>query len=540
MSTVASTVPRVNGAAVATAALLFAALVLLLDGPVWLVNLVPTQDGPVHLAQSDLIARFGWGGALAEPAASFYQWNPRIEPNFAIYAVIAGLIRLTGDALLANSIFLTLYGLVWVMAAFAIAHTESKRPTLAVLLLLPLAFGRFIHLGFYNYALGVPLFLLFAVFRRRRAGRHDAGALIATVVFLLALCMTHVTAAVVACLLLAAEGLTRAAAALQRSGPRVAARTFVIDGAWALAAALPTLLLVGSFLIAYRDIPGELPGRLQLIPRLVGASYLFSFTWWEVVALAPLLGAVVIAGIATLRRVRSLDLLWPVFLILVLALSALNLGTGMASLSERLAPFTWIALVLMIARAPLNAALVRALGVAALIGLAGQTAIRAIAYKSWAPALDTSTPQAAAIPAQLSSMSTSRCWKTPASPGAWPDAPRQPDGRPGRAWRWTVLGAAVEALFRLLPAAICGSQRFHARDAGLVDRAGCAVAVVLPQRQSRRAAGLDRDGARRRRIKSREYDRFRRLQEEPYRRAMARGLHAAEPLRPRHEHVRSR
>jgi hypothetical protein len=169
MSTVASTAPRVNVAAVATAVLLFAALVLLLDGPVWLVNLVPTQDGPVHLAQSDLIARFGWGGALAEPAASFYQWNPRIEPNFAIYAVIAGLIRLTGDALLANSIFLTLYGLVWVMAAFAIAHTESKRPTLAVLLLLPLAFGRFIHLGFYNYALGVPLFLLFAVFRRRLA-----------------------------------------------------------------------------------------------------------------------------------------------------------------------------------------------------------------------------------------------------------------------------------------------------------------------------------------------------------------------------------
>jgi hypothetical protein len=388
MSSIASAVPRVNVAGVATAALLFAALVLLLDGPVWLVNLVPTQDGPVHLAQSDLIARFGWGGALSEPAASFYQWNPRIEPNFAIYALIAGLIRLTGDALLANSIFLMLYGLTWVVAAFAIAHTESKKLSLAVLLLLPLAFGRFIHLGFYNYALGVPLFLLFVVFRRRLAGRHDVGALITTTVFLLALCMTHVTAAVAACLLLAAEGLTRAATALQRSGPRIAARTLLIDGAWALAAALPTLLLVGSFLIAYRDIPGEVPGRLQLIPRLVGASYLFSFTWWEVVALAPLLTAVAVAGIATLRRFRSLDLLWPVFLVLVLALSALNLGTGTASLSERLAPFTWIAVVLMIASAPLNAALVRVLGLTALIGLAGQTTIRAIAYKSWAPALD--------------------------------------------------------------------------------------------------------------------------------------------------------
>jgi len=388
MSSIVSAAPRVNIAAIATAALLFAALVLLLDGPVWLVNLVPTQDGPVHLVQADLIARFGWGGALAEPAASFYQWNPRIEPNFAIYAVIAGLIRLTGDALLANAIFLMLYGLTWVVAAFAIAHTESKRPTLAVLLLLPLAFGRFIHLGFYNYALGVPLFLLFAVFRRRLAGRHDVGALLATAVFLLALCMTHVTAAVVACLLLAAKGLATAFGVLQRSGPRVAARTLAIDGGWALAAALPTLLLVGSFMIAYRDIPGEVPGRLQLLPRLVGASYLFSFTWWEIVALAPLLGAVAIAGVAALRRFRSFDLLWPVFLLLVLALSALNLGTGTASLSERLAPFTWIAVVLMIASVPLNAALVRALGVAALIGLAGQTAIRAIAYKSWAPALD--------------------------------------------------------------------------------------------------------------------------------------------------------
>jgi hypothetical protein len=388
MSSIASAAPRVNVAGVATAALLLAALVLLLDGPVWLVNLVPTQDGPVHLAQADLIARFGWGGALSEPAALFYQWNPRIEPNFAIYAVIAGLIRLTGDALLANSIFLMLYGLVWVVAAFAIAQTESKKPTLAVLLLLPLAFGRFIHLGFYNYALGVPLFLLFAVFRRRTAGRHDIAALVATAVFLLALCMTHVTAAVAACLLLAAEGLTRAAAALQRSGPRIAARTLVIDGALAFAVALPTVLLVGSFLIAYRDIPGEVPGRLQLIPRLVGASYLFSFTWWEVIAMAPLLAAVAVAAVATLRRFRSLDLLWPIFLVMVLALSALNLGTGTASLSERLAPFTWIAVVLMLASAPLNAALVRALGLTAIIGLTGQTAIRAIAYKSWAPALD--------------------------------------------------------------------------------------------------------------------------------------------------------
>src|SRR6478735_9743145 len=130
---------------IVTTALLFVALAVLLDGPIWLVKLVPTQDGPVHLAQADLIARFGWGGMLQEPAASFYQWNSRIEPNSAIYLLLAGLIRLTGDALIANSLFLTLYGLLWIAAAYAVSRLETERPILPMLLLLPLAFGVFIH-----------------------------------------------------------------------------------------------------------------------------------------------------------------------------------------------------------------------------------------------------------------------------------------------------------------------------------------------------------------------------------------------------------
>src|SRR4029077_9621142 len=147
---VSASAPR-NVAGIATAALAFVALALLLDSPLWLVKLVPTQDGPVHLAQADLIARFGWGGALEGPAAYFYQWNPRIEPNSAIYLLLAGLIRLTGDALMANTLFLSLYGLLWIAAAFALCRVETGRPMLPVLLLLPLAFSVFIHWGFYNY-----------------------------------------------------------------------------------------------------------------------------------------------------------------------------------------------------------------------------------------------------------------------------------------------------------------------------------------------------------------------------------------------------
>jgi hypothetical protein len=383
--------PR-NLAGFAAAALLFAALAVLLDGPIWLVKLVPTQDGPVHLAQADLIARFGWGGALQEPAASFYQWNPRIEPNSAIYLLLAGLIRLTGDALMANTLFLSLYGLLWIAAAFAVCRSETERPMLPILLLLPLAFGVFIHWGFYNYALGVPLFLLFASFWRKARERRNAAIFITTALFLAALCLTHITAVVAACLLLAADGVARTIQTLDCSGSRAAARQLIVDGAWAAAAAVPVLLITASFLMAYQHIPGEAVGTdggvTQILRRIAAATHLFSFTWWEVVALAPLLAVLAIAGVAALRRIRSGDLTWPVFLGLVVLLSLFNLKTGTALLSERLAPFTWIAVVMAIASRQPGPALVRTLCLAALAGLVGQTAIRALAYKSWSATLE--------------------------------------------------------------------------------------------------------------------------------------------------------
>lgn len=377
---------------IVTTALLLVALALLLDGPIWLVKLVPTQDGPVHLAQADLIARFGWGGTLDGPAAIFYQWNSRIEPNSAIYLLLAGLIRLSGDALTAHALFLSLYGLLWIAAAFAASRAETERPLLPVLLLLPLAFGVFIHWGFYNFSLGIPLFLLFASYWRGVGDRRNAITFITTAVFLGALYLTHITSVVAACLLLAADGIARAIDTMDRSGLRAAGRRLLVDGAFAAAAALPVLLLIAGFLMAYQNIPGEVPGTeggiAQILRRIFAATYLFTFTRWEVAALAPMLAALGIAAVMALRRISSGDLLWPVFFVLVVLLSLLNLKTGTALLSERLAPYSGIAIVLAIASRQPGAAWMRTLCLAALAGLVGQTAIRVLAYKSWAPILE--------------------------------------------------------------------------------------------------------------------------------------------------------
>ena len=185
---------------------------------------------------------------------------------------------------------------------------------------------------------------------------------------------------VAACLLLAADGVARSIRELERAGLYAAGKRLMIDGAWAAAAALPVLLLIASFLMAYQNIPGEARGAdggvTQIFRRIFAATYLFTFTWWELVALAPMLGALAIAAIVALRQIRSGDLMWPVFFVLVVLLSLLNLKTGAALLSERLAPYSGIAIVMVIASRQPGAALVRTLCVAALAGLIGQTAIR--------------------------------------------------------------------------------------------------------------------------------------------------------------------
>ena len=88
-----------------------------------------------------------------------------------------------------------------------------------MLLLLPLAFGVFIHWGFYNFALGVPLFLLFASFGAARASAATRLTFVATALFLAALYLTHITSVVAACLLLAADGIARAIDAFRRVRP---------------------------------------------------------------------------------------------------------------------------------------------------------------------------------------------------------------------------------------------------------------------------------------------------------------------------------
>ncbi|QCI68141.1 hypothetical protein [Phreatobacter stygius] len=364
------------------------AVALVLVAPIWLVDIVPTQDGPIHLTQADMIARFGWGGVLSEPARTFYEWNARVEPNYSVYAILAALIRLTGDPLLGQSVYLTLYGLFSVVAAYWATRAETDRPLLPFLLLQPIAFGLFIHFGFFNYALGLPAFLAFAALWRGIGERRNLWTFLALALALFALGLTHLATLVAACLLMAAGGLARALASAGAETMRLTVRRLIGDGVWSVAAAVPALALIVAFLIAYpaatTDAANLRYSIFQVVRRLVGLTYLFSYTWWEVVALAPLIAAMAYAAVVALKRWRSGDLVWPIFILLVLLVSALDLRTAQGvPLAERLAPYSWIGAALAIAARQPGLREARILCILASVALAAQSGVRALAYLGW-------------------------------------------------------------------------------------------------------------------------------------------------------------
>lgn len=363
--------------------------------PILLAPIVPTQDGPVHLALSEMIARYGWGGALSGAAAEFLAWNPRVEPNIGAYAVLVGLRVVTGDPLLALTGFLFVHVALWLAAAWWLGGVIAPTRRFALILFLaPLVFAKAIHSGFFNYALGLPLSLVFLALVFSSARLPVTVRLAARAIGLLLLALTHITAYGAGLAILAAHGLAEAVARGQAKGVPAGVGLLSRRALEASVAAIPAGLVVASFLMATAgatsDAPVAISSLMIVARRLVTAGYLFSFTSLEAVLLAPAALALAIGGGAALwrsdRRAGALRDRVPsmtigIFLALIVAISLIDLQSGHGvSLSQRLAPFTWMAVAILVAlHAPAGRLGSIVLGLAAL-GLLGQTASRVTSY----------------------------------------------------------------------------------------------------------------------------------------------------------------
>jgi hypothetical protein len=147
-------------------AVAFWALALLHLIPVWAFHYLPTQDGPSHLANAQILKDYGTPAAGYE---AFFEvrWDPL--PNWTSHLVLAGLLYLA-PPLVAEKLLVSLYvlGFAGAYRYFVGSFGERCRPlSWAGLLFI---YNRCFWMGFYNYCLSLVLLWIILGYCVRRRG----------------------------------------------------------------------------------------------------------------------------------------------------------------------------------------------------------------------------------------------------------------------------------------------------------------------------------------------------------------------------------
>jgi hypothetical protein len=171
-------------------AVIFWAVALAYLLPVWAFRYVPTQDGPGHLFNAQLIKDYGHSAAGYE---RYFEVRSNPLPNWTSHLLLAGLFHLFAP-LTAEKVLVSLYvlGFAGTYRYFLGAFGERCRPlSWAGLLFI---YNRCFWLGFYNYCLGLVLFwAILGYCLRRRETMHLPQAAV-LMVLLTAAYFTHLAA----------------------------------------------------------------------------------------------------------------------------------------------------------------------------------------------------------------------------------------------------------------------------------------------------------------------------------------------------------
>jgi hypothetical protein len=168
-------------------AVAFWAIVLAYLLPVWVFRYVPTQDGPSHVFNAQVIKDY------RDPAAGYaevFAIRPDPLPNWTSHLLLAALLHLV-PPLTAEKVLVSLYvvGFAGALRYFLGAFGERCRPlSWAGLLFI---YNRCFWLGFYNYCLGlVLLWAILGYALRRREALHITQAVV-LMILLTAAYFTH-------------------------------------------------------------------------------------------------------------------------------------------------------------------------------------------------------------------------------------------------------------------------------------------------------------------------------------------------------------
>ncbi len=131
----------------------------------WAFKYIPTQDGPGHLSSAYVFRSLLAGGS---PYGDFYCLDWTLVPYWTYHAVMAPLLA-AFRPLIAEKIFLSWYVVAFAAAAWCLTKAVAGKASGLGLLFLLFATSFPFQMGFFNFMLGLPLFLLtIAYFWSRR------------------------------------------------------------------------------------------------------------------------------------------------------------------------------------------------------------------------------------------------------------------------------------------------------------------------------------------------------------------------------------
>jgi hypothetical protein len=132
--------------------------------PAWLWPHFPAQDGPGHVLHSCMLLHLDDVPAWRE----HFVRNLQPMPNWIAYALLCGFLQFLGPAA-AEKALVSTYVVALAWCTRRCARSFEPRCEWSTFLVFPLVYSFALHIGLYNFALGVPLALLaFGEFWRAR------------------------------------------------------------------------------------------------------------------------------------------------------------------------------------------------------------------------------------------------------------------------------------------------------------------------------------------------------------------------------------
>ncbi len=361
--------------------ILFGALVLAYVALLWAFPYVPTQDGPTHVNNAEILRELDDPrlGVLRE----FYTLNYTLAPNWLDHAALVGLMSLL-PIFIAEKVFLTGYVVLLPLSMRYALRWIDPQSTWLALLGFPFIYNYLFHMGFYNFSYSLPMFFFLIGSWLRRRGRFTSRDIAPLAGLSICLYFCHIVSFVMGW---AAIGLLSGSLVLARLWRAAGVRKSFVGEAWLavrayalvpICAAAPAAILAGLFLQQQGGVGSVvfLPRRL-LLDRLLHLDALVSFDdkeRWFSTSIALLFAGLLAYFVGrrlTRRSIHRSDAL----LLLTAAFAAIYLLAPQAManggwLTDRLSLYPFFALILWFGAQSLGGRLRLALSITAL-GVAG-------------------------------------------------------------------------------------------------------------------------------------------------------------------------